>query len=237
MVSMALPRWGLAPETAVSVLNLSENATFALADPHTGRELVLRVHRVGYSSAEEIRSELAWIEALGHEGVVDTATPVIGVDGQRLQTLTSSAGAPSRHAVAFARLPGSAPDPATDAIRWFDRLGELTARMHRSCARLATAAGLSTQAMGSGCNGGSERLLGSVAGGDRIDPRRQRRDRLCAGDASAHGWRITARERSASVSCMRTCISPICWCTIISCGSSTSTTAASAGSCTTLQPP
>jgi Ser/Thr protein kinase RdoA (MazF antagonist) len=127
---MALPRWGLAPETAVSVLNLSENATFALADPHTGRELVVRVHRVGYSSAEEIRSELAWLEALGHEGVVDTATPVIGVDGQRLQTLTSSAGAPSRHAVAFARLPGSAPDPATDAIRWFDRLGELTARMH-----------------------------------------------------------------------------------------------------------
>jgi Ser/Thr protein kinase RdoA (MazF antagonist) len=130
MVAVALPRWGLSPETAVSVLNLSENATFALADPRTGRELVVRVHRVGYSSAEEICSELAWLEALGHEGVVDTATPVVGVDGERLQTLTSRAGAQARHAVAFARLPGTAPDPATDAVRWFDRLGELTARMH-----------------------------------------------------------------------------------------------------------
>jgi Ser/Thr protein kinase RdoA (MazF antagonist) len=130
MVSSALPRWGLSPQTAVSVLNLSENATFALSDPRSGRELVLRAHRVGYSSAEEIRSELAWIEALGHEGVVETATPVAGVDGERVQMLTSNTGAQSRHAVAFARLPGAAPDPATDAQRWFDRLGELSARMH-----------------------------------------------------------------------------------------------------------
>ena len=75
MVAGGLDRWGLSPETAVSVLNLSENATFALSDPQNGRELVLRVHRVGYSSPEEIRSELAWIEALGREGVVETATP------------------------------------------------------------------------------------------------------------------------------------------------------------------
>jgi len=130
MVTDALPRWGLSPDTAVSVLNLSENATFALSDPRSGVELVVRVHRAGYSSAEEIRSELAWLEALGHERVVDTATPVLGVDGERLQTLSSSTAAPSRHAVAFARLPGTAPDPAIDAVRWFDRLGELTARMH-----------------------------------------------------------------------------------------------------------
>jgi hypothetical protein len=87
MVAGGLDRWGLSPETAVSVLNLSENATFALSDPHNGRELVVRVHRVGYSSPEEIRSELAWIEALGREGVVETATPVAGVDGERLQTI------------------------------------------------------------------------------------------------------------------------------------------------------
>jgi Ser/Thr protein kinase RdoA (MazF antagonist) len=131
MVAAALPQWSLSPRTAVSVLNLSENATFALSDPADGRELVLRVHRVGYSSPAEIRSELAWIEALRQERVVETATPVPGRDGELLQTLSSQSGEPSRNAVAFARLPGAAPDPAADAARWFDRLGELTARMHR----------------------------------------------------------------------------------------------------------
>jgi len=130
MVIAALPRWSLSPRTDVSVLNLSENATFALSDPDDGRELVLRVHRVGYSSAGEIRSELAWIEALKMDRVVDTATPVAGRDGELLQTLASVTGAPSRHAVAFARLPGAAPDPGGDMARWFDRLGEVTARMH-----------------------------------------------------------------------------------------------------------
>jgi Ser/Thr protein kinase RdoA (MazF antagonist) len=131
MVTEALPQWSLSPRTGVSVLNLSENATFALSDPADGRELVLRVHRVGYSSPDEIRSELAWIEALRREQVVETATPVAGRDGELLQTLVSQSGAPSRLAVAFARLPGAAPDPTDDAVRWFDRLGELTARMHR----------------------------------------------------------------------------------------------------------
>jgi Ser/Thr protein kinase RdoA (MazF antagonist) len=130
-VTAALPRWSLSPRTAVSVLNLSENATFALTDPDNRRELVLRVHRIGYSSAQEIRSELAWIEALRMERVVDTASPVAGQDGELLQTLVSLSGAPSRSAVAFTRLPGAAPDPADDAARWLDRLGEVTARMHR----------------------------------------------------------------------------------------------------------
>ena len=131
MVTAALPQWSLSPRTAVSVLNLSENATFSLCDPEDGRELVLRVHRVGYSSPEEIRSELAWIEALARERVVETATPIAGRDGQLLQTLISESGASSRNAVAFARLPGAAPDPAADTVHWFDRLGEVTARMHR----------------------------------------------------------------------------------------------------------
>jgi Ser/Thr protein kinase RdoA (MazF antagonist) len=131
MVAAALPRWGLSPATDISVLNLSENATFALSDRQAGRELVVRVHRAGYSSPAEIRSELAWIAALSGEGIVDTATPVAGTDGELLQTLPSPSRAPPRHAVAFMRLPGAAPDPSLDAIRWFDRLGEATARMHR----------------------------------------------------------------------------------------------------------
>jgi len=130
MVAGALERWGLSPQTVISLLNLSENATFALSDPKAPQELVLRVHRVGYSSAEEIRSELAWMKALRRDGVIDTAAPLPGSDGELVQTLTSPSGRPSRHAVAFELLPGKEPEAGADAPRWFERLGELTARMH-----------------------------------------------------------------------------------------------------------
>jgi Ser/Thr protein kinase RdoA (MazF antagonist) len=124
-----LDRWRFPPSAAVTLLNVSENATFALRDP-AGRELVLRVHRVGYSSAEEIRSELAWMSALRGDGVIETAAALPGADGEHVQVLASRTGAPARFAVAFERLPGTEPD-SRDAARWFERLGELTALMHR----------------------------------------------------------------------------------------------------------
>ncbi len=130
MVTRSLSRWDLPPDTAVSLLNLSENATFAL-ETATGSDLVLRIHRVGYCSAEEIRSELAWIMALREERVIDTARPIPGRDGELVQRLESPAGRAARHAVAFERLVGREPDPQADAAPWFEKLGELTARMHR----------------------------------------------------------------------------------------------------------
>jgi Ser/Thr protein kinase RdoA (MazF antagonist) len=131
MVAQSLVCWGLSSETTISLLNVSENATFALSDPAARRDLVVRVHRLGYSSGEEIRSELAWIEALRRSGVIETATPVPGSDGELVQILRSPSGRAQRHAVAFERLPGEEPQPGADAPRWFERLGELTAQLHR----------------------------------------------------------------------------------------------------------
>jgi Ser/Thr protein kinase RdoA (MazF antagonist) len=127
-VAQNLERWALPPATSINLLNISENATLALEDPQ-GREIVLRLHRVGYSSLEEIRSELAWMEALRRDGVIETAPPVAGADGDWVQMLESRADAAPRFAVAFERLPGMEPD-SRDAVLWFERLGELTARMH-----------------------------------------------------------------------------------------------------------
>jgi Ser/Thr protein kinase RdoA (MazF antagonist) len=131
MVSREKGRWGLSSATTLRLLNLSENATFALSDPASGRELVLRLHRVGYSSPQEIESELAWIDALRRDAVIETAAPVAALDGARVLRLESPSGAPPRHAVAFEWLAGSEPDASGDATPWFERLGELSAKMHR----------------------------------------------------------------------------------------------------------
>jgi len=140
MLENARGRWGLSSGATLSLLNVSENATFAVSErggrdradgADAARELVIRVHRVGYSSAAEIRSELAWINALRREQVVETATPVAGLDGEYVQTLESPSGRARRLAVAFERLPGREPDTGADAPRWFERLGEVTARLHR----------------------------------------------------------------------------------------------------------
>ncbi|WP_275195183.1 hypothetical protein [Bradyrhizobium sp. CSA207] len=72
----ALPLWDLSSQSTVSCLSHSENTTFLAQDPASGRRLVLRVQRVGYHTSAEIRSALAWIDALITEDIVVTPRPV-----------------------------------------------------------------------------------------------------------------------------------------------------------------
>jgi Ser/Thr protein kinase RdoA (MazF antagonist) len=122
----ALPRWGLPRGAALSLLNVSENATF-LAEGG-GRRLVLRVYRQGYHQPAEMESELAWIAALRQAGVVETPEPVAAMDGTLLQALPD--GAVLRHVVAFAHMVGVEPQDTGDLVPWFHRLGGITARLH-----------------------------------------------------------------------------------------------------------
>jgi Ser/Thr protein kinase RdoA (MazF antagonist) len=126
----AAPAWGLSPRTEASLLNISENATYRLDDPDSGRRMVLRLHRQGYHTEPEIRSELAWIAALRRDGVVDTPAPLPATDGSLVRTLASPGGRAARHAVAFAFAEGREPDEAGDLVGWFRRLGRLTGLMH-----------------------------------------------------------------------------------------------------------
>lgn len=129
-VTAALPQWGLSPRTTATLLNLSENATYRLDDPDQGRNLILRVHRIGYRTAAEIESELAWIAALRERGAVTTPAPVAGADGALLRVLPATDAGPARHAVAFEFAAGKEPDKADDLVAWFHTLGAVTARMH-----------------------------------------------------------------------------------------------------------
>lgn len=124
----ALPRWGLSRASEVKLLTISENATFRARDPESGQEVVFRVHRPGYHTRAEIASELAWLLALGIDGVVSTLTPVPQLDGELIADLND--GGITRHAVAFELLPGREPGEGEDLPRWFRELGAINARLH-----------------------------------------------------------------------------------------------------------
>jgi len=123
----ALPRWGLGHDAELDLLTISENATFRVRDPKVGA-LALRVHRPGYHSREEIRSELAWIEALRADGVVTTPRPIPLADGGLIADI-DDAGI-TRHVVAFEFLPGREPCEGEDLVAWFRQLGAIHARLH-----------------------------------------------------------------------------------------------------------
>ena len=132
----ALRRYDGHPDASVELLNVSENATFLVSDPGAGPS-VLRVHRLGYHTEQEIASELAWMDALRAEAGVRTPRVLAAADGQRVVTVAQD-GRAARHCVRFEFLPGTEPgggpagEPGSQLTgRHFEELGEITARMHQ----------------------------------------------------------------------------------------------------------
>lgn len=117
LIRRALEVYGLPEETPLTLLNRSENETWR-AGP-----LVLRLHRQGYHSPQEIVSELDWLTALQGLPGLDAVRPIPGAQG--LVTRIDD-----RHLVAFALIPGQELQPGDDLARWFVPLGEITARLH-----------------------------------------------------------------------------------------------------------
>ncbi|GHE32939.1 aminoglycoside phosphotransferase [Streptosporangium violaceochromogenes] len=115
------------PGAEVTLINVSENATYRVEDPATGARSILRVHRLGYHSTRAILSELAWLDALREEAGVRTPRVIPAPGGRRVLTVD---GARPRDCVMFEFLPGAEPSPDRP-VPGFERLGALTARMHR----------------------------------------------------------------------------------------------------------
>ena len=123
----ALPAYGMGDEAVLSLLNVSENGTFLVEDPVQGRS-ILRIHRTNYHSREAILSELAWIDALRSENVVNTPAYLPALDGSPVVTATSDDGR-QRYVVRFAWVDGA--EPTEDRLSQdFEELGAITARLH-----------------------------------------------------------------------------------------------------------
>ncbi|MGN7778005.1 phosphotransferase enzyme family protein [Mycolicibacterium sp. 22603] len=120
----ALPAYGRAPDTALRLLSLSENATYLVCDDDP---IVLRVHRPGYHCLQGIRSELAWMAALRRDTAVQTPELVCSAAGE--DVVTATVGARELHVDAVSLISGCTAEEVPHAVG-FAQLGELTAIMH-----------------------------------------------------------------------------------------------------------
>ena len=68
LAAAALGRFGLSTAATATLWNVSENHTYRVEDPESGRRYALRVHRAVYRTARQIESELQWVDALREDG-------------------------------------------------------------------------------------------------------------------------------------------------------------------------
>ncbi|MFZ3032863.1 MAG: phosphotransferase [Parvibaculum sp.] len=122
-----LPQWGLAPDSDLSLLTISENATFRVKNADHD-DLILRVHRPDYHTRTEITSELAWITALRADHVVITPQPIALLDGSLIADMDDEGT--DRHVVAFEFVSGREPSESDSLAPWFTKLGAVHAKLH-----------------------------------------------------------------------------------------------------------
>lgn len=124
----ALTQYGFSPQVTSRMINLSENSTYLIEDPRTGRRGILRVHRENYHPLGAIESELAWVRAVRQDSGIPTPVVVPTTDGR--QVVSYPFNGTDRHAVLFEVMPGLEPDEVTLADDSFRTLGTITARLH-----------------------------------------------------------------------------------------------------------
>jgi Ser/Thr protein kinase RdoA (MazF antagonist) len=124
----ALAEYGLAGDSALRLLNLSENATYSVEDGTTGALSILRVHRQNYHLRHQIESELDWLDALRDDGDITVPTVLPAADGRRVVTV--NVNGTDRHVVHFAMVAGAEPDEQTVTVDDFHTLGQITAALH-----------------------------------------------------------------------------------------------------------
>lgn len=124
----ALEPFGFPADAHISLLSLSENATYRIDDPAASRTAVLRVHRTGYHPPGAVASELAWLQALRRD--VGLRTPAVYKTADGREVVDVTVGGLTRQTVLFQWLAGTEP-PEDKLTEKFELLGEICARMHQ----------------------------------------------------------------------------------------------------------
>lgn len=121
--------------TSVELVSLAENVTFRV-DTDEGASYVLRLHRPGYHTLPELRSERVWLRALADAGIA-VPVPVASSDGQDYVSVTVAATGEQRLAGLTHWIDGEIvsqtlsqeSDPAV-VTRCFGQLGSIMAALH-----------------------------------------------------------------------------------------------------------
>lgn len=129
LAQRALDLWEIGPDSDISLLNIAENLTY-LVTTSTGHRTVLRLHRAGYHSKRAIESELAWLNALHQQEVIEVPRTIMGRDGATVQWVSSQDVPEGRYFVMFDFIDGQAPDETQDLSPGFEELGQIAARCH-----------------------------------------------------------------------------------------------------------
>ena len=137
LVRDALPLWDIDRDSPLALLKLRENAVFSVLDRATEEKYVVRVHRAGYHTDAELRSEWQWISSLGEYGVL---TPVLRYSSSnRMFEIVSAAEVPEPRQVDIVEWIdgeqlGSLEDGVVgnvdEILERFETLGGIMAKMH-----------------------------------------------------------------------------------------------------------
>ena len=137
LVNIALDEYGLTG-VRVTPVRVFNNSVFRLTTP--AGDLALRIHRQGYRTSREIRSELVYLTGLAATGRVDVPVPLVTRRGE----LVAEVQAPGevRHCSVVTWLPGEVRRPGTGAgPATLVRIGEALGRIHEFSASFAAPAG------------------------------------------------------------------------------------------------
>jgi Ser/Thr protein kinase RdoA (MazF antagonist) len=129
----ALAKFGLAGDAHVALIKHRENAVYKVEAP-SGRS-VLRMHRPGYRTMDELWSEAEWTKALAMVGV-DTPHHILGLDGEPIQQVATPHGEKVILCDLLDWVDGR--QPADDELQsTFEEVGRLSALIHRHSAAWA----------------------------------------------------------------------------------------------------
>jgi Ser/Thr protein kinase RdoA (MazF antagonist) len=138
----------------LTLVSLAENVTFKVTD-RAGGAYVLRLHRPGYHTLEELVSERAWIRGLAQSGI-DVPSAVPARDGQDYVPVTIPATGEQRHAGMLRWTEGRLlsdvlAETSDDRVveDYFAQLGALTAAMHNQASAWRPPPGFTRHALDS----------------------------------------------------------------------------------------
>ena len=119
-------------QATVELLNYSENATYLVKNPANDEIFILRVSRPSYHTKSEIESEIAWLKSIDEHSTIEVSLPIMGKNGDYVQTVTLKNRPQEYYCTLFTFLEGSAPDEnkESELILHFENLGEVTAQLH-----------------------------------------------------------------------------------------------------------